>query len=279
MDSLKDILRSRGDKSPVLKEALSQNDLFRLWNLAVDERLGRNTRPAKYKNRVLEIVVTSSSWANQLSMLKGEIIEKLNAIIGKEIVKDVKFRVGKLKKEELDSSRAQRAGEDEAGDRSVAEILDSLSKKVKGKTAERKKQGQVECLVCDEQHPADEGDFCRGCQQKRKSKAKNKLKQYLRKTPWAAFGDVKNELPKTNFEKFSKAKREEIAYLKDQINNIIFEIPNKKGSRRERLLEKLKELAYGLAMLRTGKRPEDLDEKLLKKFISQRAQKVIFEQK
>lgn len=277
MDSLKEILRSRADKDSVLKEALSQNDLFRLWNLVVDERLGRNTRPAKFKNRTLEVVVTSSSWANQLSLLKKEIVEKLNSIIGKDIVKEVKFRVGKLKKEEVMEVTERGGGEESTSDRSVTEIIESISVKVKSKTAEKRKQGQIECLSCNDLHPLREGDFCKSCQLKKKSRAQNKLKQYLRKTPWAAFADVKHEIPKVTYEKYSKAKREEIAYLKDQINNILFEIPKKEGGRRDKFIDKLKELSYGLVMLRSGKRPEELDEKTLKKYVGSRVRKVIFE--
>jgi len=125
MDSLKKILQTKAGKDPLLKEAHSQNKIFKMWSLAVDQRLSKNTRPSKYQHGTLEVTVSSPVWSNQLSLLKSEIMEKLNALIGEAAIKDVKFRVGETKKTRDQGPETRVESEENHKSREFPEILES----------------------------------------------------------------------------------------------------------------------------------------------------------
>ncbi|MBU0987478.1 MAG: DUF721 domain-containing protein [Proteobacteria bacterium] len=75
----------------------SDEDLSRIWNLwdqAVGEAIAKNARPWAFKGKLLLVNVTSSTWAHQLQFLKTDIIQKVNNVLGKELVEEIKFKIG-----------------------------------------------------------------------------------------------------------------------------------------------------------------------------------------
>lgn len=67
-----------------------------LWSQIVGEPLARKTEPWRLFNRILSVNVASSVLSSQLYFLKGEILKKVNGIIGKGIVEDLKFQVREI---------------------------------------------------------------------------------------------------------------------------------------------------------------------------------------
>lgn len=72
--------------------ALKNCRFLSLWSQVVDEKVRKNTEPVKIRNRTLYISTTSPAWAQELSFLKGKIIEKFNEKAGEEVITDVRFR-------------------------------------------------------------------------------------------------------------------------------------------------------------------------------------------
>lgn len=69
-----------------------------LWAEAVGSTAARASRATRCKDGVLFVAVESSVWANELSLLKADIIKKLNRYLGKGTIVDVRFQVrGSLK--------------------------------------------------------------------------------------------------------------------------------------------------------------------------------------
>lgn len=68
--------------------------LLSLWNRVVGERVGKQTEANKIKNRVLYVSTKTAAWAQELSFLKKEIIEKFNEEAGEEAIRDIRFRSG-----------------------------------------------------------------------------------------------------------------------------------------------------------------------------------------
>jgi len=62
----------------------------RKWADIVGERLARVSRPGELSRRNLLIWVKEPVWADSMSYLKTEIIEKINRVIGKSIVDSIK---------------------------------------------------------------------------------------------------------------------------------------------------------------------------------------------
>ena len=70
--------------------------LLEIWNRAVGLQISAHTRPEKLKRNTLFVKVSSSVWMHQLHILKSDIIEKINTLLGKELVKNVHFSIGEI---------------------------------------------------------------------------------------------------------------------------------------------------------------------------------------
>ena len=73
-------------------EELSQ--VWSLWKSAVGDVIAKNTKPEAFKGALLLVHVTSPTWIHQLQFLKKDIINKVNQALGKELVQDIKFKIG-----------------------------------------------------------------------------------------------------------------------------------------------------------------------------------------
>ncbi|MCK4389706.1 MAG: DUF721 domain-containing protein [Desulfobacterales bacterium] len=68
--------------------------LWQQWKDVVGPAVAQNTRPEAIKGKLLLVNVSSAPWMQQLQFLKSELIGKLNETIGKEVVRDIRFRIG-----------------------------------------------------------------------------------------------------------------------------------------------------------------------------------------
>jgi predicted nucleic acid-binding Zn ribbon protein len=83
----------------VLKTCRSDCDeelskVWSLWESAVGEVIAKNTKPEAFKGKLLLVLVNSHPWMHQLQFLKKDIINKVNQALGKELVQDIKFKIG-----------------------------------------------------------------------------------------------------------------------------------------------------------------------------------------
>jgi predicted nucleic acid-binding Zn ribbon protein len=72
-------------------------DLLQVWNLwdkAVGDTIAKNARPEAFKGRLLLVRVNSSPWMHHLQFLKKDIIKKVNTALEKDLVQDIKFKIG-----------------------------------------------------------------------------------------------------------------------------------------------------------------------------------------
>ena len=63
-----------------------------LWNEIVGEHLARRTRPVSISRSSLVVLVPSSGWKRQLRALRGQIVSRLNQVLGTDIARVV-FRI------------------------------------------------------------------------------------------------------------------------------------------------------------------------------------------
>jgi hypothetical protein len=70
--------------------------LLEIWNKAVGIKIAAHTRPERLKRNTLFVKVTSSVWMQQLHILKSEIIQKINQLLGKNLVKNIHFSIGEI---------------------------------------------------------------------------------------------------------------------------------------------------------------------------------------
>ena len=58
----------------------------------VGERIAAVTAALRMENGVLFVSVTTAPWRAELSMQRHEIIRKINAAVGKDVVREIRFR-------------------------------------------------------------------------------------------------------------------------------------------------------------------------------------------
>jgi predicted nucleic acid-binding Zn ribbon protein len=81
-------------KASSLQIDLSLHKLWRQWDDLVGPTIAQNARPAAIKGKLLLINVSSAPWMQQLQYLKDDLVEKINDDFDKEIVTDIRFKIG-----------------------------------------------------------------------------------------------------------------------------------------------------------------------------------------
>ncbi|MCL2760221.1 MAG: DUF721 domain-containing protein [Desulfuromonadales bacterium] len=93
--SVSDILATAFSGKPTEKR-LQEVYIWRFWDKAVGEQIAAKAYPAAFRDGILTVRVSSSPWMQQLTFLKSDIIVGLNQEIGKQLVKDIFFKQGKI---------------------------------------------------------------------------------------------------------------------------------------------------------------------------------------
>jgi predicted nucleic acid-binding Zn ribbon protein len=73
-----------------------QYQLVLSWPEIVGAPLSDVTRAEQISNGVLKVLVKDSVWSYHLTMMKPQLVDKLNKYAGSKIVKDIIFRIGSL---------------------------------------------------------------------------------------------------------------------------------------------------------------------------------------
>ena len=71
---------------------LKTSNIFNHWEEIVGKEIAKRSRPQKLTNMTLYISVTSSTWANELSLMSEDLIFRINSFAGEEAVKKVRFK-------------------------------------------------------------------------------------------------------------------------------------------------------------------------------------------
>ena len=75
-----------------IQKKLQEYDAVVYWEQVVGERIAQMTTATRILQGVLYVHVKTSTWRNELTLRKKEMIDKLNMTIGIDIVKDIKFQ-------------------------------------------------------------------------------------------------------------------------------------------------------------------------------------------
>ena len=75
---------------------LREYRVFSLWEKAVGPGIARHAQPSSIRGRRLTVIVDSSAWMQQLSLLKPEIVAKVNARLGTDGIESITLRLGEL---------------------------------------------------------------------------------------------------------------------------------------------------------------------------------------
>ena len=92
------ILKAHG-----LEGRLSEYRIFGRWEKSVGRVIARHAQPQAVRGKKLTLIVDSPAWMQQLSLLKPEIIEKVNRSLGREEIQDIMLKLGEVASAEKSS--------------------------------------------------------------------------------------------------------------------------------------------------------------------------------
>ena len=90
MEKLKTVLE-KTLKETGTQERVTQGRAITLWPKAAGKEISKVTEATYLKNGVIFVKAESSSWRNELIFQKEEIINKINSLLEKKIIKDIRF--------------------------------------------------------------------------------------------------------------------------------------------------------------------------------------------
>ncbi len=98
------ILKARG-----MQDRLHEYRIFGEWERTVGPAIARHARPIVLRGGKLVLVVDSPAWMQQLSLMKPEIREKLNAGLGGKTIRDITLKLGEIASSDGPSSEEKAA--------------------------------------------------------------------------------------------------------------------------------------------------------------------------
>lgn len=96
------ILKARG-----MQDRLHEYRIFGQWEAAVGPAIARHARPRTLRGGKLVLLVDSPAWMQQLSMMKPVIMEKLNARLSRETIRDITLKLGEIASADEPSSEEE----------------------------------------------------------------------------------------------------------------------------------------------------------------------------
>jgi hypothetical protein len=90
-DTLVKVLQVRG-----MEGRLREYRVFGQWDRAVGAVIARHAQPLSLRGKKMTLIVDSPAWMQQLSLLKPEIIEKVNRRLGHNAIRDITLKLGEV---------------------------------------------------------------------------------------------------------------------------------------------------------------------------------------
>lgn len=85
---LGDVLRAALARLP-MGTSLGDYELWTHWDAVVGPTLARHAQPLRLRRGILSVEVDSAEWMQELQFLKQELRERLNARLGRPVVRDI----------------------------------------------------------------------------------------------------------------------------------------------------------------------------------------------
>jgi hypothetical protein len=97
---LSDVVRSELT-SIGLAERMKEAEIWRLWPEVVGQTVAARAIPLRIIKGTLTVAVSSGPWKQELTFLKGMMIEKLNERLGGEVVREIILRSGQIDRNDV----------------------------------------------------------------------------------------------------------------------------------------------------------------------------------
>lgn len=233
------------------------------WEKIVGSSIAGHVRPVRMDFRTLFLAADAPVWANELRYMERDLIDKINAFVCEELVREIKFCSPKEKgntrryekEEPLPEKIIPKKEEYEKTSSFISEIdNDALRLAASRALAQNfarcrslKEQGWHTCASCDRMVPSEE-TYCVFCGQQKKEEKENDVRKLLLSQPWLHGYEISRMLGCPS----EFVLRERISLLRMFLSRV-------------RQGDETSEDVKRLVMLFTSAKPEDLTEPFIKK--------------
>lgn len=186
------------------------------WPDVVGSAIAQNVEAVRIARDTLWLYTYDASWRNQIALMKLQILQNVNNLAGRRLVKDLRFaRSGAERRQLADTPMdegvdykrllpkvnltdeelaAARASVQTIEDEELRDRLFRLALKQAKKTHLEKALGYHPCAdcgaLCEPQRTR-----CPSCEQKHTEAIRTAIHRYLADIPWARYGEVKQAIP------------------------------------------------------------------------------------
>ncbi len=88
--SLRSVINQLLEKNG-LTAGVNQQKALLEWEAAVGTTIAKNTEPDRVEHGIIYVKTATPAWRQELIFKKKEIIVRLNKILGKQTIKDIRF--------------------------------------------------------------------------------------------------------------------------------------------------------------------------------------------
>lgn len=247
------------------------------WDTSVGEKISKISTAVSFKNGILFVEVSTSSWLYELTMLKPDILKKLNGALNKNTIKDIRFSVAKIQNKaaqgkfgvssdnlpveniSLDVKEMQEIENTikEIKDEKLRNITKNILIQEKKNNVLKKQMGYKSCSTCGVLIKNKEGT-CHFCDTTKFNKEEEEILKILTGKPWSTYGEVKKLVPDISKQKYDLIK----INLQEKYYHKIIPLNKKKKLNSGEL-----NILLNLVMLKTELPPEKLNYDICQKII------------
>lgn len=283
MHKLSEIIKR--NKKNIAQKGYDYYIITSLWDNVVEKYLRERTSPTKIISGRLYVNVLEPILAQQLNLLKKNIIEKINKKLGKEKIKNILFQIGDVEKEKKKDEVKEKTAKNNKYINSKKKEnilmlkgikttkLEELYKKSNKYKKIMKEKGHKECIECGAIF-FGEKEVCYRCQQAEKYDKIKDLIKCLSKTPWInpeEMGVSDGE----SHENFLLCKSILLREKEERLRNCT--AFKKEIDINEK--QYLKLIAQEYVEIKTGFKPNELNEDVMKNNLPQRVYKLLFNER
>ncbi len=180
------------------------------WPKIVGHDIAGHVRPVRVSFHTLFLWAENPSWANQLMLMRLEIVDKVNHFMGERIIHEIRFGpppdkkpvqaaakneemllVKEIRRQVLSPAAEEKVAERCAGvaDDELRERLAKVYRKQLCAQQAKEKQQWHPCAGCGVLCPK-ENELCSACARQARQQTADKIQEILAAMPWARYRDI-----------------------------------------------------------------------------------------
>jgi hypothetical protein len=242
---------------------------MRAWNEDIAPCLKTESRATFIRGKVLYVTVEKPVWAQQLTMMRQDLIGRINASVGEGAVIDIRFRTGQIREAFTWGSAASEEAATDLGEGVAAPVPDWMCVEP-GADARARAQAAALPITDDELRSRFEEFMLldakyRAWARRNLAPTAAQAADVLRREPWLSDDHVRSLVPAATSDDLMRAREAVAAEFYDEARARVLGGATGVGPSHdlgERGVE-MRLLVESIAMLLTGQPPEQLDKNLV----------------